>query len=79
MSEWNLNGKEALILGGTHGIGLACAEEMEHLGAKVTVVARFHSSLNKYPFIQADITNTEDRKRIVEKIEKLDILVNNVG
>ena len=38
---------------------------------------------NSYSFIQADISNKQDRERLVEKIKekynRLDVLVNNVG
>jgi tropinone reductase I len=79
MTEWNLKGKTALITGGTHGIGYACAEEFAALGANVIVVARNEQDGMKYPFIQADITQALDRKKIAEQVKQLDILVNNVG
>lgn len=79
MSEWNLKGKTALILGGTHGIGLACAEEMAGLGAEVIVVGRNPVETIPYHFLQSDIVNAMERLKIVEQIRRLDILVNNVG
>jgi len=79
MSGWNLSGKTALILGGTHGIGRACAEEMAALGAEVIVVARNPVETIPYHFIHADIADAAARQKIVEQINKLDILVNNVG
>ncbi len=79
MSEWNLKGKTALILGGTHGIGRACADEMAGLGAEVIVVGRNPVETIPYHFLQSDIANAEERLKIVEQIRRLDILVNNVG
>jgi NAD(P)-dependent dehydrogenase (short-subunit alcohol dehydrogenase family) len=79
MNEWNLAGKAVLILGGTHGIGLARAEEMTRLGAEVMVVAKNPVEIIPYAFIQADITKVSDRQNIAAQIDRLDILVNNVG
>jgi len=70
MGGWNLEGRTVLITGGTHGIGLACAEEFKSLGAEVTVVSREQGF---------DVTKAIDRKKIKDSLTSLDILVNNVG
>ena len=93
-NKWNLNGKTALITGSTQGIGRAVAEEMAGLGATVFVVARHqkkvqstvkelqNAGFNAFG-IAADITHSNERQKIMEKIGELgkglDILVNNVG
>lgn len=81
MNTWNLKGKRALVTGGSRGIGAAIVKEFEQLGAEVLVVAR---TLEPDVWgIAADITQQNDRDRIVRTIEEhwgaLDILVNNAG
>ncbi len=93
-ARWSIEGKTALVTGGTKGIGLAIVKELLSLGAKVFIVSRSFNTLDKTiveanvsPEVLdgglADVSKAEDRKRIVEVINerwgKLDILVNNVG
>jgi tropinone reductase I len=89
-SMWTLQGKKALVTGGTKGIGLAIAKEFLELGAEVLVVARdtksiqgkVKNSANLFT-MDGDVTDAVFRKQLIEKIEgnwgKLDVLVNNVG
>lgn len=90
MNSWTLQGKKALVTGGTKGIGLAITREFLELGAEVLVVARntksiqgkLKNSANLFT-VEGDLTNSNLRKSLVQKIEenwgKLDVLVNNVG
>jgi Tropinone reductase 1 len=92
--KWKLEGKIALITGGTKGIGLAIADEFVELGAQVFIVARdqqmideqiatYREKGHKVWGCKADVTRKEDRIRLFKKIHaeagKLDIVVNNVG
>jgi Tropinone reductase 1 len=94
MNRWNLNGKRALVTGGTKGIGAAIASELLALGAEVLVVARKEVELQlcvatwqQQGFaatgLAADLSRQEDISRVMETVDeqwgKLDMLVNNVG
>jgi Tropinone reductase 1 len=87
---WNLQGKKAVVTGGTKGIGLAIAQEFLDLGADVLVVARSTKSIeNKLRNsaqlfrLDGDMVDPAFRQVIIQKVKdnwgKLDILVNNVG
>ena len=92
--NWHLNGKRALITGGTRGIGLAIAEEFLSLGAEIMVIARDQDHLSAQlkawksknlpaEGIAADVSVQSDRERIFktmnQKWKNLDFLINNAG
>lgn len=80
-----LEGKIALVTGGTKGIGKAIADKLADGGAQVIVTARNYPGETdlKYHFIAADLSNAEDITRVAneihEKFGKIDILINNMG
>lgn len=86
--NWTLAGKVALVTGGSKGIGKAIVKEFLELGATVVVVARSQEGLDalateikshQLKIIAADLSKAAEIETIVSQLEKLDILVNNVG
>ena len=90
-----LNGKVALITGGTRGIGYATALLLCREGAKVAITGRSErqgrEAIGKLKkegfkdafFIQGDVSKSPDAERMIQVTVKqfgqLDILVNNAG
>ena len=90
LKKINLKGKTALVTGAGKGLGKACAIALAEAGAKVFVISRTKKDLEKVDKIikrtkgssksyVCDVTNLDNFKAILKKINKLDILVNNAG
>jgi len=86
MSHWTLQGKKALVTGGTKGIGKAIVDEFVGLGADVMAVARDLTLAEKNPaakYMEGDITDPIFREQLLYTITNqwgmLHVLVNNVG
>jgi uncharacterized oxidoreductase len=90
----NLQGKRALITGGSSGIGFAIAEAMLAKGARTVITGRRLDVLSRaaellragggrVDFVAADVSTEKGReatlKFALEKLDGLDVLVNNAG
>jgi 3-oxoacyl-[acyl-carrier protein] reductase len=82
----SLDGKTALVTGGSRGIGAAIARELALAGAKVVIgyntgkdgAEQLASEIGGRA-VQADVSVADDAKRLVDEVGDADILVNNAG
>ena len=85
-----LQGKTALITGGTSGIGRAVAERLAGEGAEVVITGRDEergravveavvAAGGVARFVAADLADFGDVQRLAETVGDVDVLVNNAG
>ena len=82
----SLEGRSALVTGGSRGIGRAIATELAQAGASVVVGYRsgggdadaLAAEIGGRA-LQADVAQAEEAQRLVEEAGEVDILVNNAG
>ena len=90
LKKINLKNKTALVTGAGKGLGKACSIALAEAGAKVIILSRTKSDLDKVSKVikktkgtsksfVCDVTNTEEFEKVLKKIPRLDILVNNAG
>src|ERR1700736_615012 len=93
--EIRLDGRSAVITGGSKGLGLAMAEKFASSGADVAILARNPDTLaeakqqiqaagkGKIATVSADVSKAADIRRaydaVMSELGKIDILVNNAG
>ena len=82
----SLEGKTALVTGASKGIGKAIATELASAGANVVVGYRSGKEEAEAlagelggRAVQADVSNADEARRLVEEAGDVDILVNNAG
>ncbi|WP_050477549.1 SDR family NAD(P)-dependent oxidoreductase [Herbaspirillum rhizosphaerae] len=86
-----LNGKIAVVTGGSSGIGLATAKRLVEAGAHVFITGRRQSELDKakdllgnnVTAVQGDVANLDDLDRLYRTVKsekgKVDIIVASAG
>jgi NAD(P)-dependent dehydrogenase (short-subunit alcohol dehydrogenase family) len=85
--DFKLSGKRALVTGSTAGIGFSIAKLLAREGAFVYVNGRTEERVNravgeiegKAAGVASDLTTEQGAEKLFARVEKLDILVNNLG
>ena len=86
----NFNKKKVLVTGAGKGLGKACSLAMAETGAHVIALSRTIKDLDnleklinktkgKITKVICDVTNYQQLTLSIEKIKKIDVLVNNAG
>lgn len=91
MTNWDFEGRTAIVTGGSRGIGLAVAQVLARSGAAVVITARKEAELDealqqidgRASYVVGSVTDTDHMNATVaaalERYGSLDILVNNAA
>lgn len=86
---FRLDGRRALVTGGSRGLGLAMAAALKEAGAEVLISGSNQSTLDEvcprlgFTGMAADLSQPAEAERLCDKVLRdhgpIDILINNVG
>ena len=89
--DLGISGKRALVCASSKGLGLGCAEALASAGVNLIMNARSEIDLTysanriidtygvEVETVVADITSEDQRAKILDRVESIDILVTNAG